>query len=276
MAAFFSKDFIQYLAEELSCDPETVQTAILNYTSGKTPSSSKKEKVSSSKKEEDDTLSFIKKNAGTSKKKESSVSSVSSSVSSKKCQRIPRGKTEICGKAAKNKVEDNGEEKWYCGTEKSGCYSSVISALGKKEKNTRDKKSSPTVIAPTPKKNPSEIKSQSLVHKIIQTEKITTKGIMVDGKKLFMHPDTRILFNRDKKAYGELSKDDKTILPISDKNIRWLEATNTFIEDQKKEEEEEETDVEEDTDKDTGDEEEEEETDEDEEEETDEDEEIEI
>lgn len=219
--------FVKEVSESFSCDEDEFRQIALKYISVSTKSKK------SSEKEEDDTLSFIKKNAPSKK-----TSPVSSSSVVKKCERIPRGKTEICGKNAKNKVDEGGEVKWYCGTEKSGCYSSVLSAQGKKEKETREKKTT-LIPPPIPKKNTSEIKSQSLVHKIIQREKITTRGVMVDGKKLFVNPDSRVLFNRDRKAYGELAEDDKTILPISDKNIRWLEATNTPIEIRKEEEEEE-------------------------------------
>ena len=38
------------------------------------------------------------------------------------CQRVPRGKTDPCGKKAKNFADINGKIMWFCGTESGGCY----------------------------------------------------------------------------------------------------------------------------------------------------------
>lgn len=205
MANIFSQEFINFIASKTKCNREELESAINDFLGQKMPAA-KTAKVS----EEDDTEDFIKK----------SVSNVH------KCERIPRNKTTVCGKTAKKSIEIDGKLRWYCGTEKSGCYPSILSSIGKKEKDER-------VAKPVPSEAKSnDIKSKSLIHKIIKKEEIHTIGMMVNGKKIFMNPDSRVLFNRERIAYGMLDKDDKTILPISDENIRWLEAGNIPIEQQ--------------------------------------------
>lgn len=49
-----------------------------------------------------------------------------------KCERIPKNRTTVCGRNARNEVDG----KWYCGTEKSGCYRAILNKLKKEEGTT--------------------------------------------------------------------------------------------------------------------------------------------
>jgi hypothetical protein len=242
MSNYFSDDFFNYLSQNIkkNSSPDDLKQLFDNFFISK--SESKKKNIegnasSSVKKnisnEKDDTKTFIEKNISkkepVSKKSESTVH---------KCERIPRGKSEPCGKTAKKSIEVDGKLRWYCGTENAGCYHSILGSSNKKEKNEK------SIVLP--KKTSEDVKSQSLVHKFVKKESIFTRSVMVNGEKTHIHPDTRVLFRRNGKAYGVLDKDDKTILSINDENVRWLEASNIEIEGKqtKKEEEEEENEEE--------------------------------
>ena len=249
MSIYFGKEFFDHLSETLDVDSEKIKEAFDCYSVDRVPLSKSKAKcsdvsTSKSKKvhepsEEDDTKKFIKSSV------EKASSKKAASKSSHTCERIPRGKSEPCGKPAKNSIDVEGEEKWYCGSEKVGCYHSVLSSVSKVEKGNKAKKVSKAndsdeekkpakqvtkQPAKSPKKTQAEIKSQSLIHKIIKKDNIVTRTILVKGDKLHIHPESRVLFRRDGVAYGELHKDNVTILPISDSNVRWLESCNTKIE----------------------------------------------
>jgi hypothetical protein len=249
MSNYFNDEFFNYLSENISkknpSSDELRQLFDKFFISTAKDSDSKKKnteqkslKKNNNSNEKDDTLSFIEKNK--SKKEPVSKKDVASVVQHK-CERIPRGKSEPCGKTAKNSIEVDGKLKWYCGTENAGCYHSILGSSNKKEKNEKS-------INP-PKKAPEDVKSQSLIHKFVKKESIFTRSIMVNGEKTHIHPDSRVLFRRNGKAYGILDKDDKKVLPIDDKNARWLEASNIEIEGKKskkdEESEEEENEIEE-------------------------------
>lgn len=229
MSHYFSDEFFNYLSENIedgisSNDLKKLfDNFFISKNSGKSVHEKEDTKVISknsgkSVREKDDTKNFIEKNSGktTSKQKNETY----------KCERIPRGKTDPCGKLAKKSIEVEGKLRWYCGTENSGCYHSILGSTNKKEKNEKSKVSSDYV----PKKSSEDIKSQSLIHKLIKKEELLTRSMNVGGVKVYIHPDSRVLFHRNRKAYGILDKDDKTILPIDDKNARWLEASNIEIE----------------------------------------------
>ncbi len=42
------------------------------------------------------------------------------------CDRVPKGKTDPCGKGAKRFINIDGKEMWYCGTENSGCFKTML------------------------------------------------------------------------------------------------------------------------------------------------------
>jgi len=260
MSSCFSDDFFDYLSVKLEQDPKELKSLFDNFFSNKseksetgggkklTSNKSEKSEISSkklnSKKSEEnedvDTKNFIKETAHNLKKapKETKIH---------KCERMPRGKSEMCGKPSKKSIDVEGETKWYCGTENSGCYKSILGSQTKQEKEEKSKKSIPEKLSTSePKKSSEDIKGQSLIHRIVKTSRIDTRSIMVDGSKLNIHYDTRILFHRDGLAYGVLDKDNKTILPFNDENVRWLEAHNVKIEQQNKKEESEEEEEEDD------------------------------
>lgn len=123
------------------------------------------------------------------------------------CERIQHGKEDPCGKNAKNEV--NGH--WYCGTENSGCYKSILGSIKRNEKADKKKPAAEPAKKPATKK----VKSASEVN----TRKIN--GHIVD-------PERRIVFDKegtDGVAQGILAQDNKTIAPLTKKDIAWLEAS---------------------------------------------------
>lgn len=165
------------------------------------------------------------------------------------CERIPRGHKEPCGKRAKNSVEDSdGNIHWYCGTEKNGCYKSVLGRINReKEKKasqtlsktiSNEKKGTSTAKKGTSqkeRKKEADIKSSILCNKVLVTKKFIIKRYkMKDGSTVLMDPNTRILFKHRKtdkdtpKAYAKLTKDEE-IVDLNDKEIRFLETNNVEI-----------------------------------------------
>lgn len=223
---------------------KTKKSNVEDTTSKKKNIISKKTKKSS---EEEDTNEFVNSVKPTSKSNKS-TSKATSKMTSHLCERIPRGKAEQCGKTAKKSIEENGETHWYCGTEKAGCYHSILGSTNKIEKGDKIKKSqmekgvgggdknSSSSSSADSKKSQADIKSISLIHKITKRVEVPTKSIMVNDKKYHINLETRVLFYRDGVAFGVLDKDNKTILPLDDKNIRWLEASNMPIEQKNKKE----------------------------------------
>lgn len=152
------------------------------------------------------------------------------------CERIPRGKKDACGKRAKNFIEDGEEKHWYCGTEKSGCYKTVTGAKAKVSAkavtSTPNHKPKKTNIPTTNRgrKEASDSKSASLIHKIVKQKKLEIKSVKSKGKTYWINLENRILFDRyTKEAYGVLDGDMETILPLQDSDVRWLEAHGVSI-----------------------------------------------
>nr|QBK86567.1 MAG: uncharacterized protein LCMAC102_03620 [Marseillevirus LCMAC102] len=168
------------------------------------------------------------------------------------CERIPRKKSELCGKAAKNSVCEDGETHWYCGTEKTGCYKSILGSANRQVKAAASKSSTLK-----DKKSVADVKSQNLVHSVTATKGIDIKSINFNGKKLWINHATKILFDRvTREAYGVLGA--TKIKPLEDEQIRWLETSGMKIRQDKKikleEYEEDEIDLEEEDEEDEEDE----------------------
>jgi len=221
MSQCFSEDFFVYLSQNTDKSPEDIKKLIDDFFTKKSKS------IKKLNDESVDTKEFIKET------KKSENKETKKKSEDHKCERLPRGKSDPCGKIARNSTEINGEMKWYCGTKNSGCYHSILSSTNKKEKNEKVKKSVPEKQS-DPQKS-SDIKTKSLIHKIIKTDKIYPKTITMENKsKLYIDPSSRVLFYRDGRAYGILDKDDKTILDLTDDKIRWLESSGVKIEQKNK------------------------------------------
>lgn len=145
-----------------------------------------------------------KKNKSTSKSSESSEEPPSKAKGkgkgkseTHKCERIPNGKTEACGKNAVRSIEVNGETKWYCGTEKSGHYKAALGAQERNKKSETNKNSS--------KK---EDKVKFLKHNVNNTT-------------YYWNPESRVVVDRNtEKAYGMMNKKDK-VVPLSKDAEKW-------------------------------------------------------
>ena len=208
--SIFSEEFLQHLATSLEVDEEDLKSTVSNFFDGSV-------KVT---------------------KKPSKVSSENSSNDSHKCERIPRGKDEPCGKTAKNYIDEDGEIHWYCGTENGGCYKCILGQQNRQTKVVPKKPSAPKSskkAAPKPttlkgKKKLADTNSESLIKKVTKRQQLLLKKKTVNGKKVYMDDNTRVLVDKStREAYGKLAKNNKDIKPLDDDDVRWLEASGISI-----------------------------------------------
>jgi len=253
----FSTEFLEHLAAELGCETSDIEKAISSFgEAAPAPKPVKparkrvpaKAKASAAKKKANSSSGSASQNESESESEDSKPSASESDDEKHTCDRVPRGKTDPCGKNAKNKVDDEGSVFWYCGTERSGCYKSILLAQKRQKKvaASKPKGKAPAKKAPAPKtttkpkakkpttnagrKTASDTKSKSLVHKVTKRQKLDIKKVKVGGKVLWVDSQSRVLFDRaTQEAYGVLAKDNKTTEPLSEENIRWLEASGVAI-----------------------------------------------
>lgn len=213
--SLFSKQLVNHLSNELDCDKEDVENALNSFLPSSKPEKPVKEEVKKSS-----------KNAT--------------------CERIPRGRTDPCGKGAKNSLIDlEGVERWYC----APCYKCAQNKIQRE----KEKNASETIAKEAPKpgkkkttnstqkerKKEADIKSEVLCRKVTRTNRINAKRYKTkNGTTVFMDRDTRILFEPAKnkgdspKAYAKLDEDEE-IIDLEDKEIRFLEANNVTIKQKK-------------------------------------------
>ena len=158
------------------------------------------------------------------------------------CERIKKGQTEKCGKNAMRFIEDGNKKRWYCGTEKAGCYLSELNVKAKKDsekeaipantKSASTKKSSSAPKTNTDRKLLSENKSKSLVQTVIKQLDILPKK--VNGKTIHMEKGSRALIDpQTREFYGILDEDNQTILPLDAKTIKMIESAGHTIRQEK-------------------------------------------
>lgn len=128
-----------------------------------------------------------------------------------KCDYIPQGKTEKCGKNAKNELDG----KWYCGTEISGHFSSIKKSANKKV---------------PPKKTEGSIKSSGVPKKFSKNNVLH----LIEIGDHTIEQETRICLDREnQEGYGVLDKDNITVKPLTDENIKFLSAYNYKVREKK-------------------------------------------
>jgi len=153
------------------------------------------------------------------------------------CERVLRGKTEPCGKKAKNSVVEDEEVHWYCGTEKSGCYKCVLGAANRAKVSTAKKGME---RASTKKKggnaqrlSEADIKSRALVNSVtgMKTLNIGAVRDKKTGTKYYMESTRRFLVDRNTNSvYGKLSDDKKfKVLALSQSDVKFLEGKGISI-----------------------------------------------
>jgi hypothetical protein len=158
------------------------------------------------------------------------------------CERVKKGQTEKCGKNAMRFIEDGNKKRWYCGTEKAGCYLSELNVKAKKDsekeaipantKTASTKKSSSVPKTNTDRKLLSENKSKSLVQTVIKQLDILPKK--VNGKTIHMEKVSRALIDpQTREFYGILDEDNQTILPLDAKTIKMIESSGHTIRQEK-------------------------------------------
>ena len=217
MADIFSMDFIGRLANELGIPQSKLLNAIESCSSKSFPEPAP-----------------VEPSQKTVPNKATKTTKVKTIQNNEKhtCERIPRAKTEPCGKNASRFIEIDGEKHWYCGTEKSACFKSILTAQNRVTKSTASKvpSSAPKGGAKTnvDRAKESDIKSKSLADKITKKRKFNPVKTTIGKEIHYVDRETKIAFDRTtKEAYG-LFKDGK-IVELEDAQIRILEANNSLI-----------------------------------------------
>lgn len=249
----FSIDLLEHIATELNCDVKDVSAAVESFfTPDEEPEvvTPKKKKLPAKTAEKTPT-----------KGKPKAQIKKSSDDGPHTCERIPvrkNGDSSLCGKNAKNHAEIDGETKWYCGTEKSGCYKSILGAIKRNEKTSDpeddDEESPPPKKSKTPAVKPkvqtkapvakgknlasnktsSDSKAKSLINSVTSTKALSVKKVKIGEKTIYVDHASRVVIDRStEEAYGLLAKDNKTIKPLDDKTVRWLEASNIKVRSEK-------------------------------------------
>lgn len=211
-----SDDFIEYLSASLEIKKSKVVKAVDSWSPTASPKSAGTEKKPSA-----GTAERPSANANAKGKPETNGSVGKSKKSSsvdkpKTCQRIPKGKTELCGKTAKNSFVVDGETKWYCGI----CFKVVSKAsAGSAAGSATTKKATKKA-----KMTESEIKSKSLVNTVLMQKDVAFDKEVIDGKVIHVHRKSGLVVDRDTRLVTGMLK-GKKIVPCDDKTTRFAEAS---------------------------------------------------
>lgn len=237
----YGKLLAQHLATELGKSVKDVTAALDNFTFAEKPETGSK--TASNKQPEIAKKAIPEPKAAKDTKVAKTAPAKGKDVEeAHTCVRIKKGQTEKCGKPAKRSIESNGKLHYYCGAEKSGCYATELNAHAKKELDNEAGKKAPSKAAggKAPKvktgngadrKAAADVKSESLLKKIIPKKKFVSKSIETKSHgKVYYDIDTRYLFDKlTYEVYGVLGKDNDTIEKLSDDNVRQLEASGHTI-----------------------------------------------
>jgi hypothetical protein len=241
----FGNNLAKYLAKNLDVSEDLVIEALDNYNPSieKKKQNIKKEKEDkkvekedkkTEKKVEKENKKVEKKEVEKDKKDDKKVAKKSESHT---CERIKRGGI-VCGKPA-NKQYPAGNGKWYCGTEKSLCYSIELKNAVKNnppldESEAKTTNSSSDFIGKSTKNNTKVVKSESdvksLINKVIQRKQIDViEKVTKNGKKVFVDRNSRALYDQENKVfYGMLDEDD-SIVPLTEKLVKELEGSGFYV-----------------------------------------------
>jgi hypothetical protein len=161
------------------------------------------------------------------------------------CARIKRGQADPCGKNATKFIGTGKQQKWFCGTEKAGCYLAELNAEAKKnidkkaidanvsktKSSTQNNTKNSTAVSKKTneeRKVISDNKSKSLVRDILG--KLDVNKRTIGGKVLYIERTKRLLYDFEtKEFYGMLDEDNKTVLPIPDDLVKWVESHGQYV-----------------------------------------------
>lgn len=209
-------DFINaladHLAEKLNIKKSKIVSVLNTF-----PSSSNNEGSSGDESEDEKKTKIPKK-----------VSKQKTNVSSEvhKCERVKRNQTEPCGKNARRSVvEADGEEHWYCGGEKSGCYPIAL------KQSTEEKV--PEKVKSKEKDEPEKSsKAREIVKKMKSTgNKFSVRKHVSDKHgRIYLDLETKIIIDKTtQKATGKYDQKHDKILKLDEDDIRFLEANKILI-----------------------------------------------
>lgn len=228
----FGNNLAKYLSKTLGVSQDLVIEALNNYNAGNVAI---KEDVKKTV-EKEDKKEDVKKNKKVEKEKEEEVITKTTTTAKKSeqhtCQRLKRGGI-ICGKPA-NKQYPANTGKWYCGTEKSLCYSIELKNAVKsnpliiEEAETVSSKDKSKDTKNTKVKTENDVKS--LINKVIARKQIDViEKSTKNGKKIFVDRNSRALYDKENKEFYGILNEDDSIAPLPDKLVKELEGSGFYV-----------------------------------------------
>ena len=227
--SLFGTALADHLAEVLDTSVKDVTDALNSFNFGDENSKTKNGKVTNNNSKKADAAKTTTKNR------------VAKPAEKHTCERIKRGSTDACGKNALRSIGTGKNQKWFCGSEKGGCYQAEINAAAKKEtenkaiaKNTKEVATKETAKSKTQsaktneeRKKVSDDKSKSLVHDVLKNMFVVKKTI--NGKEMHYEKTRRLAYDNDKQEfYGKLGSGGK-IEPMTDDDVKWVESRGYTI-----------------------------------------------
>lgn len=135
------------------------------------------------------------------------------------CCRLKKGSVDPCGKPSKRSVTVDGEEKWYCGTERSGCFKIMMATAQKFE----TKKVDQSLKSQAVKTDPAKVKTKVL-DIISKGEKITFSKTRHGEGHIYRNKETNFVSNQEtNKVIGKFDKALKKVVPLKEEDYAELE-----------------------------------------------------
>lgn len=217
MAHFFNPELVKYLSVEFGSTEEKL-CAVINNFRPEAISSKKIEKQNIPQRDGSINSSIPSKKTLAAVTKKTSKTGVIKHA----CERIPKGKSDPCGKPSKRTLMIGDVERWYCGTEKSGCFKPSL-AESKKLTNVTNEEKIKKKKTEKVSLSASEVKAKVLKPK----EPLQFRPLKLDnGKTVVFNKTYKYLLNKDtNEVYGKLTKtqdvdaltkDDEAILESYD------------------------------------------------------------
>lgn len=137
------------------------------------------------------------------------------------CERTKQGQLEPCGKTNSRPLTINGVERWYCGTEASGCYKimtkkGVVSEAKKVDEMFKKEKAKAEVDIV-------KVKTKVL-DSITKPTKLEFQRTKVGEDHIFRNKETGFVINKTtNKVYGKFDKSKMTVVPLTEDDYETLE-----------------------------------------------------
>jgi len=232
MSHLFAPGFIEHLAKALDLPIEAVQAAINTFC----PETIKvlKQEIPPRSNSSNSSIPApveLKKLTTTKSTTPKTTGKTTGKKTEHTCCRLKKGSVDPCGKPSKRSLMVDGEEKRYCGTEKSGCYKIMLAATQK----YATKKADENFKTQTTKTDPVKVKTKVL-DIINKGEKLVfTKTKLGDGY-IYRNKDTNFVSNQEtNKVIGRFDKALGKVVALKEEDYAELEKYSLNFEKPKDE-----------------------------------------